>query len=724
MTQPPNSTPNLPERLTGLAAIAANLSWSWSHDARELFRSLDPALWHLTRHNPIEQLRRVDPARLTACAADEEFVRCYDAVAAAGQRDATSAGTWFANSYPESVGRSIAYFCAEFGLHASVPIYSGGLGLLAGDHCKAASDLGVPLVGVGLFYTKGYSDQRLRLDGWQEDAEERFDVAATPLQPMHGPRGDPCLTTLQMSGRAVSVAAWRVMVGRVPVFLLDTDLEQNDPADRGLSHRLYAGGPDLRVRQEWLLGVGGVRVLRVLGYDPAVWHANEGHAAFMLVERVRELVTRGTPFAEAVGRVRRTSVFTTHTPVSAGHDAFSPEQVEQCTGPVWQEMGVDRKAFFQLGHHPVLDHDRFHMPVAAIRLSSWVNGVSRRHGEESRRIWGSLWPDRETARVPIGQVTNGVHVATWMANPLVDLINSHVGQDWLQRVDDPAVWDRMLELDAAALWAVHAKLKAHLLRGIREQARRRWADQWKEASHLVGAGTLLDHDALTIGFGRRFATYKRADLIFRDLDRLQRLLVNPWRPVQIVFAGKAHPGDEPGKQILQRVYAHTREARFEGRLAFIEDYDMHLAHGLVQGVDLWLNVPRPPLEACGTSGMKAGLNGVPQLSTLDGWWAEGYDGPNGWAISATSAGPPAPADQDVDAADAEQLYRLLEDAVVPLFYERDAYGVPRGWVDKMKHALRMAGARFTARRMVRQYLTEYYVPAMRGDSPADDPPTA
>jgi starch phosphorylase len=428
-------------------------------------------------------------------------------------------------------------------------------------------------------------------------------------------------------------------------------------------------------------------------------------------------VTRGTPFAEAVRRVRATSVFTTHTPVPAGHDTFSLEQLEQCTGPVWQEMGVSREELFRLGHHPVQDHDRFHMPVAAIRLSGGVNGVSRRHGEESRRIWAPLWPGREVPKVPIGHVTNGVHVATWIANPLVTLLNAHLGAEWLLGLDDPALWSKVLELDGAALWAVHNELKSHLMRSIREQARRRWADQWKEALHLVGAGTLLDQEALTIGFARRFATYKRADLIFRDADRLQRLLVNPWRPVQIVFAGKAHPADEPGKQVLQRVYAHTREARFEGRIAFIEDYEMHVAHRLVQGVDLWLNVPRPPLEACGTSGMKAGLNGVPQLSTLDGWWSEGYDGSNGWAI------PPAPAGQDGDAADAEQLYRLLEQEVVPLFYDRDAQGIPRGWVERMKHAMHTAGERFTAQRMVRQYLTEYYEPAIRGEMP-DDPPTA
>src|SRR2546426_50018 len=606
MTQPQHGGPALPERIAGLAAVAANLSWSWNRNARALFRMLDPALWRRTQHNPIELLRRVDPARLAACAADPAFLGLYDAVVAAAAQNATSAGTWFATSHPQSVTRSIAYFCAEFGLHASVPIYSGGLGVLAGDQCKAASDL-------------------------------------------------------------------------------------------GSSHRADAGGPDLRLRQEWVLGVGGVRVLRPLGYDPGAWHANEGHAAFMLVERVRELVTRGTPFADAVRRVRATSVFTTHTPVPAGHDTFSLEQVEQCIGPVWQEMGLSREAFFRLGRHPVADHDRFHMPVAAIRLSARGNPVSRRHCEEPFRIWTPLVPKRSVWRVPIGHVTNGVHIATWMANRVLTLFDSHFGPDWLARVDDPAFWNQVLELDGAALWAVHKELKSHLMRSIREQARRRWADQWKEALHLVGGGTLLDQEALTIGFGRRFATYKRADLIFRDLDRLQRLLVNPWRPVQIVFSGKAHPGDEPGKQVLQRVYAHTREARFEGRIAFIEDYDMHLAHSLVQGVDLWLNVPRAPFEACGTSGMKAALNGVPQLSTLDGWWAEGYDGQNGWAIPSS----PLPAGPDRDAGAAEQPCPLLGTGGVPLFYDRDAQGVPRGWVEKMKHAIRTAGARVTAHRKVR-----------------------
>ncbi len=717
MSRDLNKIPSLPERIEGLAAVATNLSWSWSREARTLFRRIDEPLWHLTRHNPIDLLRRVDPTRLAACAAEPEFLHLYDAVRAVYERERSNAGTWFTTTYPDPSPPSIAYFCAEFGLHNSVPIYSGGLGILAGDHCKAASDLGVPLVGVGLFYTKGYFDQRLRLDGWQEDSEERFDPAHAPMERALGPGGNSWLTIVRTFDRPVHVGAWRMMVGRVPVYLLDTNLEENHPSDRDLSGKLYAGGPDMRLRQEWILGVGGVRVLRAVGLAPATWHANEGHAAFMTVERLRELTTTGIPFDQAVREIRARGVFTTHTPVPAGHDAFQREQVEKCTGPVWEELGIDKDTFLNLGDHPTENDDRFHMTVAALRLSRRVNGVARKHGEVSRQIWRSLWPGRPVEKVPIGHVTNGVHLATWMSQEMMGLLDSHLGPDWGHQVDDPALWDQVLNLDDRRLWSVHTTRKTTLMNFIREEARRRWADHWKEAAHVVGAGTLLNPNAFTIGFGRRFATYKRANLLFSDFDRLHDLLVNPWRPVQIIFAGKAHPEDGPGKEVLQKVYAFTRDPHLEGRVAFIEDYEMHLAHRLVQGVDLWLNLPRVPLEACGTSGMKAALNAVPQLSTLDGWWPEGYSGQNGWAV------PTPPGDEDADAMDAERLYGLLETQVVPLYYLRDDQGLPRGWLQMMKHALRVAGQQFTARRMVEQYVREYYIPATQGVTPGDDPPT-
>lgn len=715
MSHPRLRLPYLPPRIDGLATLATNLWWSWSPEARNVFRKLDEPLWHLTKHNPLALLKRVDPARLAACAVDPGFLTMYDRVMDAMHRALGSPDTWFQVHYPD-LTRPVAYFCAEFGLHNSVPIYSGGLGILAGDHLKSASDLGLPLVGVGLFYTKGYFDQRLRLDGWQEDSDATFDIDTTPLERVPGPGGEPWLTTVRTFGRDVHVGAWRMEVGRVPVYLLDTDLEQNDPADRELSGKLYAGGPDMRLRQEWILGVGGVRVLRAAGVEPSAWHANEGHAAFMLIERLRELVAQGRPFADAWAEVRARSVFTTHTPVPAGHDRFGVDQVMACAGNVWDDLGISPEAFVAIGSHPEDEHPLFHMTATAIRLSARVNGVAEKHGEVSREIWHGLWPSVPVAEVPIGSITNGVHLPTWMSNQMRTLLDQHLGEGWMERSGEPGFWDAVLGFNDQQLWELHTEMKLNLLTFIREDARRRWTERWKEAAHMVGAGTLLSPGALTIGFARRFATYKRAALLFSDFDRLRALLVNPWRPVQLVFAGKAHPEDQPGKEVLQQVYAFTRDPRLEGRVAFIEDYEMHLAHRLVQGVDLWMNLPRVPLEACGTSGMKAGLNAVPQLSTLDGWWAEGYNGMNGWAI------PSAQGSEDPDATDGDHLYTLLEQQVVPMYYKRDARGLPTEWLFRMKHALRQAGAHFSARRMVQDYVTRYYAPAMRGEMPTSVPP--
>ncbi|MBI4503702.1 MAG: alpha-glucan family phosphorylase [Gemmatimonadetes bacterium] len=582
MTENDNRPPSLPERIKGLVAIAANLAWSWDPGARELFARIDRTLWSLTRHNPLALIQRVDPERLAKAASDQRFLELYDEVVERMSRLSSSAGTWFATQFSGLNTPPVAYFCAEFALHNSVPIYSGGLGILAGDHLKAASDLGVPLVGVGLLYTRGYFDQRLRSDGWQEDSADQFDPATTPLSPILGPDGAPYVATVIASGRQVYVGAWRMIVGRVPVYLLDTNLEQNDRADREILHQLYAGHSDLRLLQEWILGVGGVRVLRALGIHPIAWHANEGHAAFMLVERVRELASQGLPFGEAIRRVRVNSVFTTHTPVPAGHDVFSREQLLHCVGRYWDELGIERETFLGLGHYPTRDHGTFHMTVAAIQLSGQVNGVSARHGDESRVMWRDLWPEREPERVPIRHVTNGVHLGTWMSNPMRELLDGHLGGDWPARVDEPALWQEVLAIDDAELWAVHTRTKRSLLGYIREDARRRWRFEWRDVVQLASAGTVLASGALTIGFARRFTGYKRPDLIFHDPDRLRALLVNPWRPVQLIFAGKAHPADEQGKRLLQRVYSFTRDPAFEGRIAFLEDYELHLAHRLVR----------------------------------------------------------------------------------------------------------------------------------------------
>ena len=706
----------LPGRLAGLAQLAQNLAWSWNRDARSLFKSIDESLWSRTRHNPIRLLQLVQPGRLDELVTDPVFCARYDRAMQWLAAERSDEHTWYARTFPELRGRPVAYFCAEFGIHNSVPIYSGGLGVLAGDHLKTASDLGVPLVAVGILYRNGYFDQRIRVDGWQEDSDARIEFDGVPLVPLPGRDGAHHLVTVNTFGRDIHIRVWKMQVGRVPVYLLDSDLEVNHPEDRPLLSKLYSGGPAMRLRQEWLLGVGGVRALRALGIDPAAWHANEGHAAFMMVERVRELCAGGTAYREAVKQVRNASVFTTHTPVPAGHDHFSVDEVRQCANEYWTEMGIDAETFLRIGFHPESGSGVYHMTAASVRLSRRVNAVSRRHGIVTREMSRSLWPNRDTESIPVGHVTNGVHLATWMATPIMKMLDEHLGPAW-GHSNDPALWEQVLTLDDETLWYTHSRLKNTLMRMVREEARRAFAARQMETTQLVGAGTLLDPNTLTIGFARRFATYKRANLIFRDVERLRRLVTNTQRPVQIVFAGKAHPADTPGKQVLQNVYQFTRDPQFEGRVAFVEDYGMHLAHLLVQGVDLWMNLPRVPLEASGTSGMKAALNGVPQLSTVDGWWEEGFEGNNGWAIEPD-------VDDDSGMNTANRLYELLEQDVVPRFYDRDKNELPRRWLTMMKHAIRVGGQQFTARRMVEQYARAYYAPAILGDSLPDDPPLA
>lgn len=704
----------LPTRIAGLAELAHNLAWSWNSGARELFAAIDTTRWHALRHNPITLLQTTAPERLAQLPHDADFLARYDRAMEWLTAERSDALTWFARGYPHARGRTVAYFCAEFGFHNSVPIYSGGLGVLAGDHCKAASDLGVPLVGVGIFYRDGYFDQQIRPDGWQEDAPDSFALTSIPVTEVTDAHGDPVIVTVRTFERDVHIRAWRLDVGRVPVYLLDSDLPENHADDRPLLSKLYAGGPATRLRQEWLLGVGGVRLLRALGIEPEAWHANEGHAGFMMLERVAEQVRRGRALAQAISAVRGSTVFTTHTPVPAGHDHFDVLDVHACGDAEWSAHGLDAEALVALGAHPQMP-GRFHMTALCLRLARRVNGVSEPHGHVSRALCAPLWPGRPATAVPVKHVTNGVHLATWMARPMIDLLTAELGESWgYQRTAD--LWERVLEVNDHALWRTHEQLKTILHTLVREQARRAFANRDLDATQLAGSGVLLDPNVLTIGFARRFASYKRANLLFRDLDRLRGLVTNSARPVQFVFSGKAHPADTPGKTILQDVYQYTRDPSFEGRIVFLEDYGMHLAHLLVQGVDLWLNLPRVPLEASGTSGMKAALNGVPQLSTLDGWWVEAYDGTNGWAIEPEL-------DDDTGAATADRAFQLLEGDIVPRYYTRDAHGLPTHWIPVMKHAMRVAGSRFTARRMVEQYAREYYLPSIFGDDAPDDPPT-
>jgi starch phosphorylase len=703
---------DLPGGLGRLEELTHNFWWSWKPEARRLFETIDPTLWRLSHHNPVKLLHELKADRLAALAGDPVFVRQYSAVLKAYDEYMAANGTWVANQYPAVAGSPIAYFSAEFGLHSSIPIYSGGLGILAGDHCKEASDLGLPLIGLGFMYPQGYFHQRITPEGWQEAEYEPFNRLESPIHQVVTPSGAPCRIQVEIGDRIVDAVVWKVRLGRVSLYLIDTDVPENALGDRELSARLYGGDLEMRLRQEILLGIGGVRVFRALGLSPVAWHANEGHSAFLTLERTRELVQAGRSHAEAAELVRRSTVFTTHTPVPAGHDVFPIHLIERYFHRYWEQLGLTREAFLQLGQQPEQPEAGFNMTVLAIRMSGHLNGVSREHGRVSRAMWRTLWPGLPEDLIPIRSVTNGIHVPTWVAPELNHLYSKYLSPDWADRSDDPAIWHRVTDIPDGELWAIRQTLKRKLMSFIRERARAGWTQGRLEVSQVLAAGTLLDPEALTLGFARRFATYKRATLLFEALTRLQHLLQDRWRPVQIVFAGKAHPADEPGREFIRQVYSFCKDHQFGGHLAFLEDYDMHMAKFLVQGVDVWLNTPRPPMEASGTSGQKAALNGVLHLSVLDGWWHEGYDGANGWAIPrSTELTDP----QVQDAHDAELLYRILEQDVVPLYYTRDRDGTPRGWITIVKDAIRTIAPRFSARRMVKEYTESLYSPAISND---------
>jgi starch phosphorylase len=690
-------------------------------------------------------LQELNSERLEALSGDPLFLREYDAVMAEFEDVMAARRSWFADQYGDSGNGGIAYFCAEFGVHTSIPIYSGGLGILAGDHFKEGSDLGVPLKGVGLLYQKGYFRQRLGEHGEQHAIDEPFHPDSMPLERVWGDGDDGSHTIVTLAGREVHLGVWRLAIGRTSIYLLDTDIERNHPDDRALSHQLYRGDLEMRLRQEIVLGIGGVRVLRSLGIHPGVWHANEGHAAFMVLERLKELLAEDVPMDEAMRRVAASTVFTTHTPVPAGHDYFPREMMERYFTEYVTNLGMDLETFWGLGRHPE-DDGKFHMSALALRMADHRNGVSRLHGQVARIMWQGLWPEGEEgdsvdggggdspavspepvptiaqaaveipgapteAEVPIGHITNGVHLPSWLSPSFRQLFDRYLGPDWLLIQDEPALWERALDLPDDLLWNAHLECKYRLFSVMRQRARRRWREEGSAASQVIAAGTLLDPEVLTIGFARRFATYKRASLIFSDLDRLEQILTDTWRPVQLVFAGKAHPADHPGQELLGGVYRKAMETRFGGRIAFIEDYEINIARDLYSGVDVWLNNPRPPMEACGTSGQKAAINGVPQLSTLDGWWAEGWTRLNGWAINGRQPilleGDPSSRDE----ADALSLYDAIESEIAPLYYRRDVDGVPRGWIRVMKHAIRTGGTGFSARRMLKDYVERFYAPA-------------
>ncbi|MFP6668233.1 MAG: alpha-glucan family phosphorylase [Pirellulales bacterium] len=694
-------------------ALAHNLWWSWHADVVNLFRDLDPIRWRQLDHNPIAQLSEFTPERLETRASELVlYSRINQAHRRLKEYQATKT-TWGRTHAGVLGARPVAYFSAEFGIHESVPIYSGGLGILSGDHIKSASGLGIPLVAVGLFYDQGYFRQRLDLEGYQVEEYQDTRVENLPMEPAVGRDGQPITVEIETRGDTLFAKVWLMRVGRVNLYLFDCDVEGNQPEDRELTSRLYGGDHRTRIRQELVLGVGGVRALRALGIDPGVLHLNEGHSAFAGLEMIRKTMKDdGVSFDEALRDVARKTVFTTHTPVPAGHDRFDGDLIEEHLGPLRDQLGIAREQLMGLGRvEPQNDGESFCMTVLALKLSRCANSVSALHGHVSRRMWAHLWPWRVEEEIPIGHITNGVHIPSWLAFQMRQLYDRYFPGKWFRRMGEPEVWQHIFNIDPGELWETHYALKSLMIDFVRRRISRQCRRRGESDEVVDAARNLLDPNILTIGFARRFATYKRADLVFKDVERISALLQDQERPIQFIYAGKAHPADEPGKQLIKQIANMRHDERTAGRVVFVEDYDVNVGRHLVQGVDVWLNNPRRPLEASGTSGQKVVLNGGLNLSILDGWWAEAYDGENGFAIG---PGRNHASDEVTDERDALALYDALENEVVPMYYDRDVDGLPRRWIERMMNSIGSLAWRFSAHRMVMDYCRTAYVPAAGG----------
>lgn len=700
----------LPLPLRPLERFSWNYWWSWSADGPSVFRDLDPEIWEEYEHNPRLLLTKTSEYRLAQMATDSSYIERVRRLAESFDRYLTQEDIWAPDQGTTeiTVRNPVAYFCAEYGVHNSFPLYSGGLGMLAGDHLKSASDLHLPLVAVGLLYRYGYFRQRLRRDGWQEEYYGETHPAELPIRQVKNEDGDPLLVEVSIRERIVRAQAWRAEVGRVSLYLLDTNIPENEETDRWVTGYLYGGDRDTRIVQEMLLGIGGVRLLEKLGIDPHVFHLNEGHSAFLTLELARKLIgSEKLSFADAAHAVRKRCVFTTHTPVAAGNDEFEVELVERCFGSAYQEqLGLAPEEFIGLGRiEPQNADERYGLMPLAIRMSRSTNGVSRKHGEVSRALWQKLWPQRAVADVPITYVTNGVHAPTWVAPLVRSLYERYVGPDWSEQARNRAVWEQAVaRISPEELWTAHMLLKQRLVAFIRHRSFHARLNRGENMEYTESARTMFDPKALTIGFARRVAGYKRWSLLLTDPNRLLRLINNEERPVQFVFAGKAHPQDQGAKFILQQLAQWKYDPLVRHRAVFLQDYDQEIARQLVQSVDVWLNVPRRPLEASGTSGQKVAINGGLNLSVLDGWWLEGYDGSNGFAIGGTVEGDGA----SVDASDAESLYRLLEEQIAPLYYERDSDAIPRKWIEVMKRSIETLVPAFNSDRMVAEYAERIY----------------
>ena len=700
---------NLPRRLQRMGDLTYNLWWVWNLDAQSLFKYIDNLLWDEVNHNPILFLQQVQRPLLNKAVQDLYFLEKLDAVVEKFDTYLAAKETWFKTTYPDLEDELIAYFSFEFGLHESLPVYAGGLGILSGDHLKTASDLGMPLGGVGFIYKEGYFMQSISEDWWQDTRNYYLNFDEIPVIPLLDENGKPVMTSVDLPGRTVFARIWQVNVGRVELYLLDSDLEENSPNDRQLTSRLYSNDLDVRISQEILLGIGGVRALRLMGLKPKVWHMNEGHSAFLALERISEIIAAGKTFDEAAEIVKENNVFTTHTPVPAGNDQFPIWLIDKYFAQTWPKLNISRDQFIDLGRQAQSWGDSFVMPVLALKLSNQRNAVSKLHGEVSRGMWQWLWPGVSKENVPITHITNGIHTGTWIGRQMNDLFKKYLGSDWQDRADDVEMWNNLDLIPDHELWAVRKHLKRKLTIFCNERARKMWKSGNYHPIQVVASGVLMEPYSLTIGFARRFATYKRANLILNDYERLLKIVTNERMPVQIIFAGKAHPADEPGKLLIQQVYRAVKDARMGGRLIFLEDYDMNVARLMVQGVDIWLNTPRRPNEASGTSGMKAALNGGINFSILDGWWREGYNGKNGWPIGDHVDF------QDTyqqDQIESRELYETLENEIIPLYYQsRSADNLPNEWIAMVKESIRSNAPLFSTQRMVKEYIKMLYLPA-------------
>jgi starch phosphorylase len=698
-----------------LWSLARNLWWSWDNDSTSLFRDLDPVRFRQLNHNPIALLSEIPLAKLERRAGELVLHGRINYAYRRQQEYLRADRTWGATNAGVLRPRPVAYFSAEFGLHESLPIYSGGLGVLAGDHIKSASDLDIPLIGIGLFYSQGYFRQRLDREGWQQEQYLQTDVSQLPMEPAIGKNGEPVAVELVTRSGVIHAKVWRAKVGRCDLLLLDSNVEGNAPEDRELTSRLYGGDGRVRIRQELLLGVGGFRALKAMGITPAVLHLNEGHSGFAVLDAIaNRMQEEGLTYEQAVPRVSREVVFTTHTPVPAGHDRFNAALIEEHLGPLRERLGLSECQLMDLGR--VIagnEFEEFCMTVLGLKLSRRANAVSALHGEVSRAMWTGLYPGKIEDEVPIGHITNGVHVPTWLAPQMFRIYDRHLGTGWLEHSGESRTWEGIENVDDGELWETHGALKLRLLEFVRRRAVEQSQRRGESPEILQRLSRVMSPDALTIGFARRFATYKRANLILADIEKLASMVNDPKRPVQFVFAGKAHPRDEPGKRVLQQIAQLMRDPQFADKFVFVEDYDINVGRLFVQGVDVWLNNPRRPLEASGTSGQKVVLNGGLNLSVLDGWWAEAYDGLNGFAIGTGRTH----SNMNVhDTRDGEDLYRTLREEVIPLYYQRDRDGLPRGWIKRMKRTIRTLGWRFNANRVVMDYTLKCYVPAAGGTS--------